>query len=51
MLLSNDNVTEGIVPVTEKMIINERFKYSRSGQQPYMKAKRRERGRVLEEMA
>jgi hypothetical protein len=50
MVLSNVNVTEGIMSADEKMTIDERRKYLRKMQSLYLKADRKERGRMLDEM-
>jgi hypothetical protein len=50
MVLSNDNVTEGAMPSEEEMTIDERYKYLRIKQKRYVRAKRKERSQMLDEM-
>jgi hypothetical protein len=50
MVLSKDNVTEGNMSAEDQMTIEERYKYLRRMQKRYRKAKRAEKGRLLDEM-
>jgi transposase InsO family protein len=50
MVLSNDNVTEGIMSTREEMTIDERFKYLQIQRGRYLAASRRGRGQLLTEM-
>jgi hypothetical protein len=50
MVHSNDNVTEGAMPSEEEMTIDERYKYLRIKQKRYVKASRKGRSQMLDEM-
>jgi hypothetical protein len=50
MVLSNDNVTEGIMPKQKRMPINERYNYLRITQEQYLEATRKERSQLLDHM-
>jgi hypothetical protein len=50
MVLSNDNVTEGITPKQKRMPINERYNYLRITQEQYLEATRKERSQLLDHM-
>jgi hypothetical protein len=48
---SKENVTEGAMSIEDRMTVDERRKYLRKMQKRYRKADRKERGRLLDEMA
>jgi hypothetical protein len=50
MVQSNDKVTEGTMPDEDKMTIDERYKYLRITQKRYVRASRKERSQMLDEM-
>jgi hypothetical protein len=50
MVHSNDNVTEGAMPDEEQMTIDERYKYLRIKQKRYVRASRKARSQMLDEM-
>lgn len=50
MVLSNENVVEGIMAADEKMTVDERRKYLKKIQKQYRRAGRKEKGQILDHL-